>query len=173
MTRPVGSQGFTRAVRVERIPTGPQHVTPRRTSLRCGISMRPYDRCGSKCEILAKSRCFLLCLQEQTSADQPISSVSCHDRTHAAQQKTMFTRSPCRRSHQRHRHCQSERLRGLKIERQFKFGSLIVRKIAGICTRAGGVDALRTKLPQASPRRAINRSASWRSMTTNERLARS
>ena len=50
--------------------------------------------------------------------------------------KKLFTRSPCRRSHQRHRHCQSKRLRGLKIERQFKFESLIVRNIAGICARA-------------------------------------
>src|ERR1700733_7503705 len=40
--------------------------------------MRRGDvRVGSKCEILAKSRCFLLCLQQQTSLDRVGRFVRC------------------------------------------------------------------------------------------------
>ena len=35
--------------------------------------------CGSKCEILAKSRCFLLCLQQQTSLGRVGRSVRCQE----------------------------------------------------------------------------------------------
>jgi hypothetical protein len=41
---------------------------------------RPYVAFGSKREILAKSRCFLLCLQQQTSLSRVGRSVRCQNR---------------------------------------------------------------------------------------------
>jgi hypothetical protein len=41
---------------------------------------------GSKGEIPAKSRCFLLCLQQRTSLYTAAKSVLCREETHALQQ---------------------------------------------------------------------------------------
>src|ERR1700742_2489614 len=46
-----------------------------------------YFRSGSNCEILAKSRCFLLCLQQQTSLNRVSRSVRCHVRKSSAHQE--------------------------------------------------------------------------------------
>jgi hypothetical protein len=56
-----------------------------------------HPKPSTKCEILAKSRCFLLCLHQQTSRSRTGRSVRCQEQTHAQQRNRVAIRSLRRR----------------------------------------------------------------------------